>query len=74
MFDADSNKDYCKDDYTKERNCRKEETCVEINIFCEDEIRKAKYDYYNGNYKKDYKDEKTCVVINIFCEDEKKKA
>jgi hypothetical protein len=44
MFDSDSNKDYCKDEYKPEHKIKKEETCVEINIFCEHGKKEPKDD------------------------------
>lgn len=66
---------YCNNnDYEdkKERN-KKDETCVVVNIFCDDEDKKYSKEY--DEYKKDderKKDNNNCVVINVFCDKCKK--
>lgn len=63
---------YCNKDYEyeekKERN-KNDETCVTINIFCNDDDKKEYDDYKKDNERKN---DNSCVVINVFCDKCKK--
>ncbi|BCJ92573.1 hypothetical protein acsn021_01420 [Anaerocolumna cellulosilytica] len=68
---------YENNNYQKEKKERRydfDESCVIVNIFCDDKKKEYKSDdYCKDGYKKEYdKDDKNCVTINIYCDKCKK--
>ena len=74
MYNSYIDRDNCREE-KKERKFDLDESCVVVNIFCDEKKKEHKpEDECRDDYKKEYerKDEKNCVTVNIFCEKCKK--
>ncbi|WP_041703693.1 hypothetical protein [Lachnoclostridium phytofermentans] len=66
MYNPDNNFD-CKE----ERKFKpKEDFCVQVNIFCDEDKKEPRR--REDDFKKERKEEEFCVQVNIFCDNCKK--